>query len=154
MDDLPFVELNDLALTAGTFGPSLITHVLRDPLPLARPTFGPWSQASTTQLLGLLADPSRLSSLKIVVLDIVMEPKRGTRIVEDTGGQPCSLTDDGVYGDWERAEWYPWLPREGAEQVVQAGRKAGVKVKGEVVKALQVEAEYEAEVEYARSLSG
>ncbi|ORY53392.1 hypothetical protein BCR35DRAFT_310531 [Leucosporidium creatinivorum] len=154
VDDLlhPFSQLDNLTLSAGTFGPSLFTRFLRNPLPLSHLTFGPDAPVTAMQLLGLIEGSSRLSLLETLTLDMVNETCRGTRIQEDAGGVLCSSTEDGVYDDWVRTDWEPWLPREGAEQVVRAGKKAGVEVKGRVLDALRVEAEYEAEVEYARSL--
>lgn len=78
--------------------------------------------------------------------------RRGTRIREEAGGALCPSTVEGAYDDWERAEWLPELPREGAEQIAQAAKRAGVTVEGDMMDALQVEIEYDTEIEYARSL--
>lgn len=153
VDDLllPLVELDHLLLTAGTFGPSMFTHVL-PLLPLTGLQFGLWASASTSQIIGLLEGPSRISTLETLTLDMVEAGKRGTRIREEAGGALCPSTVEGAYDDWERAEWLPELPREGAEQIAQAAKRAGVTVEGDMMDALQVEIEYDTEIEYARSL--
>ncbi|GAA5974728.1 hypothetical protein JCM5350_001267 [Sporobolomyces pararoseus] len=124
-------------------------------LPLKAILFHPGTDVNLTELERLLIEPVKLKALKRIWLENV-KGKIGTRIVEDKQGEPYMDGVDGemgIYPDWELPEWTEHFTRRGLKSFVRTAEKAGVKVGGKAIQALEVEELYDIEMEESLRLN-
>ncbi|GAA5974808.1 hypothetical protein JCM5350_001305 [Sporobolomyces pararoseus] len=103
------------------------------------------------QLTKLIKGPERMESLETIVLDTV-KGKIGTRIEEE--GVPYKDGVEGeyqTYPDWEFPRWTKGFSRRGLEKLWRVAERNGVQLRGSAMDALEVEDEYEEELEILRA---
>ncbi|ORY91481.1 hypothetical protein BCR35DRAFT_298652 [Leucosporidium creatinivorum] len=148
LDDLllSFTALEELELAKGTFSPSLFTQILPT-RPISRLVFGLEAEVTSQQLLDLVHGPQRLSSLKVLCLDVVNGTK-GTAV----GMMPYLGTEDWLYPDWILPRWPEGLTRRSVEELVRIAEKEGIRVEGTTLEAMKVEDAHEEELDWVNMM--
>lgn len=149
-----FTSLQSLILDTFTYT-STIFQYLRDPLPLKSLTLNRNGLGiSTRDLKALFAPgPTRLSSLKTLVINTIYPGKIGTRA---GSGDDYTINSRGLPpGSWTLPVWdEESFDAQGARELVQIAKEVGVKVEGTVIEALETEMAWKVDIEVAEELEG
>ncbi|GAA5972702.1 hypothetical protein JCM3765_000978 [Sporobolomyces pararoseus] len=109
------------------------------------------AEVDLAKLTKLIKGPEKMESLETIILQTV-KGKIGTRIEEK--GVPYKEGIDGeyqTYPDWEFPKWTKEFSRRGVEKLWRVAERNGVQLGGSAIDALEVEDEYEEELEALRA---
>lgn len=142
---LSYLSVGGACSSASSFY-STLGHIALEVL-----AFREGAEVDLGQLTKLIKGPERMESLETIVLDTV-KGKIGTRIEEE--GVPYKDGVEGeyqTYPNWEFPKWTKRFSRRGLEKLWRVAERNGVQLSGSAIDALEVEDEYEEELEILRA---
>ncbi|GAA5974753.1 hypothetical protein JCM5350_001277 [Sporobolomyces pararoseus] len=109
------------------------------------------AEVDLDKLTELIKGSEKIETLETIILDTV-KGKIGNRIEEERA--PYRDGIDGeyqTYPDWEFPRWREGFSRRGSEKLWRVAERNGVQLRGSAMDALEVEDEYEEELEILRA---
>lgn len=143
-----FKDLQELTLSARVFTKELFCFI-RDPLPLRCLTLGYMASVTTSDLKQLFIpdSPAHLSTLESLTLDVVWGMVADDRVADLGPYYDPQMENFAPYGGWAIPSWQSGFSREDLEELIELGEKYGIEVDGNAVLAIEVEEEFEFEMD-------